>query len=108
MNTLVITNQTAIRMAVISARTKSELLAGAKALMIEQLKEKLRVGMAHFVYVKRDGSLREAWGTTNASLASKYTNGRGCSREAFATTTYFDVEVGTWRSFRWENIVKVY
>ena len=108
MNTLIITNQTATRMAVISARTNNALFAGAKAIMIEQLKEKLRNGVAHFLYMKRDGSLREAWGTTSKSLASKYVNGRGCSRELFATTAYFDVEVGAWRSLRWENIVKVF
>ena len=46
---LVITNGTATRMAVIAARTGSELMAGAKAMMIETLKEKLRNGVAHFM-----------------------------------------------------------
>ena len=50
MNTLVITNGTATRMAVIAARTGSELMAGAKAMMIETLKEKLRNGVAHFIF----------------------------------------------------------
>ena len=108
MNTLVITNSTAARMAVIAARTSSELMAGVKAMMIEVLKEKLRNGVAHFIFVKKNGEIREAFGTTNAAVATKYTNGNGCSREYFKTTAYFDIEKCEWRSFRWESIVKVF
>ena len=107
-NALVITNGTATRMAVIAARTGSELMAGAKAMMIQQLKEQLRNGVAHFLYIKKNGEIREAWGTTNATLAYKYTNGNGVSREFFKTTAYFDIEKSAWRSFRWESIVKVF
>ena len=108
MNALVITNGTATRMAVIAARTGSELMAGAKAMMIEALKEKLCNGIAHFIFIKKNGEVREAFGTTNAAVAAKYTNGNGISREYFKTTAYFDIEKGEWRSFRWESIVKVF
>ena len=99
---------TTTRMAGVAHRTASELIAGAKAMMIENLKNQMKNGIAHFVFRKKDGSLREAWGPTKKSLAEKYINGRGYSRESFATTAYFDVEKGQWRSFRWENLVSVY
>lgn len=99
---------TAARMAVIASRTSSELMAGVKAMMIEALKKQMRNSIAHFVFLKKDGSLREAYGTTNRSLVEKHINGNGASREFFSTTAYFDVERGEWRSFRWENIVTVY
>ena len=108
MNTLIITDTTAVRMNVIAQRTQNLLVAGAKAMMIESLKEKLHNGVAHFLYTKKDGTIREAWGTTNAALAHKYTNGNGASRELFKTTAYFDIEKSAWRSFRWESIVKVF
>ena len=108
MNTLIITNTTAVRMNAIAQRTQNLLVAGAKAMMIESLKEKLRNGVAHFIFVKKNGEIREAFGTTNSSVASKYTNGNGISREYFKTTAYFDIEKGEWRSFRWESIVKVF
>ena len=108
MNTLVITNTTAVRMNVIAQRTQNLLVAGAKAMMIQQLKHQLHNGVAHFLYIKKNGEVREAWGTTNATLAYKYTNGNGISREYFKTTAYFDIEKGEWRSFRWESIVKVF
>ena len=107
MNALVISNATVTRMSVIAARTDSALLAGAKAMMIENLKEKLRSGVAHFLYMKKNGELREAFGTTNPVVAAKYTNGNGCTRELFCTTAYYDIERGAWRSFRWENLVKI-
>ncbi|WP_300735941.1 SH3 beta-barrel fold-containing protein [uncultured Alistipes sp.] len=108
MNTLIITEMTATRMEVIAARTQNLLVAGAKAMMIESLKEKLRSGVAHFIYIKKNGEVREAWGTTSKSLIEKYINGKGCSRESYSTTAYFDIEKGAWRSLRWESIVKVF
>ncbi|MEE0962320.1 MAG: SH3 beta-barrel fold-containing protein [Bacteroidales bacterium] len=110
MEAMIITNNslTVARMAVIAKRTSSELMAGAKSMMIENLKKQMRNGVAHFVFKKKDGTLREAWGTTNKTLAEKHINGNGCSREVFATTAFFDCEKGQWRSFRWENLVAVY
>lgn len=108
MNALIITDATALRMNVIAERTENLLIAGAKAMMIESLKEKLRNGVAHFIFIKKNGEAREAWGTTSKILVEKYVNGRGCSRELFSTTAYFDVEKGAWRSLRWESIVKVF
>ena len=109
-NTVIATrdSMTATRMAVIGLRTGSGIATGAKAMMIENLKMKMRNGVAHFVYVKKNGDVREAWGTTNASLAAKHINGNGCSREDYATTAYFDIERGAWRSFRWETLIAVY
>lgn len=108
MNALIITDTTAVRMNVIAQRTQNLLVAGAKAMMIESLKEKLRNGVAHFVFIKKNGEVREAFGTTNAAVAAKYTNGNGISREYFKTSAYFDIEKGEWRSFRWESLVKIF
>lgn len=107
-NLLVISDSTATRMAVIAERTQNLLVAGAKAMMIESLKEKLRNGVAHFVFQKRTGEYREMFATTNPSLVKRHINGRGVSRELYATTAVFDCELGEWRSFRWENLVKVF
>ena len=100
-NAIVINNTTAKRATVIATRTQSNEMGVMKAMLIDTLKVKLANGIAHFVFNKKDGSYREAWGTTK-------TNGRGVSREAYKTTAYFDVEVGEWRSFRWENLIQVF
>ena len=107
-NIMVISDMTATRMAVIADRTQNLLVAGAKAMMIENLKSKLRSGVAHFVFQKKNGELREMFATACPALVKRHINGRGVSRELYATTAVFDVECGEWRSFRWESIVKVY
>ena len=108
MNALIITDTTAVRMNVIAERTQNPLMAGAKAMMIESLKEKLRNGVAHFIFIKKNGEYREMFGTTNPALVKRHINGKGVSRELYATTAVFDCEIGEWRSFRWESIVKVF
>lgn len=105
---LAISSTTVVRASVITKRTGSEEIGIIKAMMIEQLKEKLANGVAHFIFIKKDGTLREAWGTTKSELAAKKTNGRGDSRENYYTTPWWDCENGGWKSLRWESIVKVF
>ena len=104
----VLNGMTAIRANVIAQRTDSTLCGMTKAMMIEILKTKLREGVAHFVFVKKDGSLRECYATTKKELVSTQINGRGVSRENYATTAVWDCIKGAWISFRWETILKVY
>ena len=65
--------------------------------MIESLKEKLRNGVAHFIFQKKNGEYREMFATTNPSLVKRHINGRGVSRELFATTAVFDCEPRNWK-----------
>ena len=60
MNALIITDTTAVRMNVIAQRTQNLLVAGAKAMMIENLKEKLRNGVAHFIFQKRNKGIKKS------------------------------------------------
>ena len=101
-------DMTVVRANVIAERTGSLEMGIAKAMLIEQLKQKLANGVAHFVFEKRDHSLREMFATTCKPLIEKHVNGRGVSRELYATTAVFDVEKGAWRSFRWESLIKVF
>ena len=107
-NAIVISDKTANRAMVIAKRTQSNEMGVMKAMLIDTLKVKLANGVAHFIFKKKDGSLREAWGTTQSALAKAKTSGNGISREYFKTTAYYDVECGEWRSFRWENLVQVF
>ena len=92
----------------IAKKTGSLEVGIEKALLIEQLKAKLASGVAHFIFQKKDGSLREMYCTTNPSLVARHLTHTGVSRECYATTAVFDVEKGAWRSFRWESIIKVF
>ena len=99
---------TAHRANVIARRTGSEVMGIIKAQMIDLLKAKLQSGVAHFLYMKKDGTLREAWGTCAGNLMKATQNGRGLSGDQVNTVKYFDVVAGGYRSLRFENLVQVF
>ena len=104
----IVNNMTATRAEVIARRTNSISIGIAKSAMINELKSKMKNGVAHFLFVKKDGSIREAFGTINGALASATTTGTGISRENYATCAFYDCVCGGWRSFRWETLLRVY
>jgi hypothetical protein len=103
-----VNGMTAHRANVIASRTGSEAMGVIKAQMIDLLKAKLQSGVAHFLYMKKDGTLREAWGTCAGNLMKATQNGRGLSGDQVNTVKYFDVEAGGYRSLRFENLVQVF
>lgn len=105
---IAVKDMTIVRANVIAERTGSLEMGIAKAMLIEQLKAKLKTSVAHFIFQKKNGELREMFATTCKPLIERHVNGRGVSRECYATTAVFDVEKGAWRSFRWESIIKVF
>ena len=108
MGTMVIVNSMTVHRAnVIAQRTGSAAMGVIKAQMIDLLKAKLQTGVAHFVYMKKDGTLREAWGTTASNLMKANINGRGISRDSVNTVCYWDCFKGGFRSLRFENLIEV-
>ena len=105
---IAVKDMTSVRANVIAERTGSLEMGIAKAMLIEQLKAKLKTSVAHFIFQKKNGELREMFATTCKPLIERHVNGRGVSRENYATTAVFDVEKGAWRSFRWESLIKVF
>ena len=103
-----VNGMTAHRANVIARRTGSEAMGVIKAQMIDLLKAKLQNGVAHFVYMKKDGTLREAWGTCASNLMKATQNGRGLSGDQVNTIKYYDVMAGGYRSTLYENLVQVF
>ena len=108
MNAIVLSNTTMRRATIITQRTNSMEMGVIKAMMIETLKAKLQSGIAHFTYMKKNGEIREAWGTTCSNLMKAKVYGNGIKRDFVNCVVYWDVEVGDFRSLRFENLVKVY
>ena len=112
MNTIIttITNSAlvAAHIKTITLKTGSALMGTSKALLIEEAKRQMRsTSGCHMIYMKKDGSVREAFASLNPALCGKHINGRGVSPEHHGCTCYWDMEKGGFRSFRWENIVAV-
>ncbi len=109
METMAVVNgMTAHRANVIMARTGSAPMGVIKAQMIDLLKTKLHTGVAHFIYMKRNGEVREAWGTTAGNLMRATQSGTGLSGDEVNTVKYWDIEKGGYRSLRYENLVQVF
>ena len=112
MNTIIttITNNAlvAAHIKTITLKTGSALMGTSKALLIEEAKRQMRsTSGCHMIYLKKDGSVREAFASLNPALCGKHINGRGVSPEHHGCTCYWDMEKGGFRSFRWENIIAV-
>ena len=110
MNTMVVVGgMTAHRANVIIARTGCAAMGIVKSQMIDLLKEKLRNGVAHFLYKKQStGEIREAWGTCSGQLMKATQNGRGLSGDQVNTVKCWDCEKGGYRSLRYENLIQVF
>ena len=110
MQAIILNGITVTRARVVTVRTNAREIDGiSKAVLIEQLKKKLKSGnIVKFAYLKSNGEVRIAFGTTNPDFVKDKVCGWGESRESYATTAYFDLEKCDWRSFRWENLIAVF
>lgn len=107
-NVAVVDEINAIRAQVVANRTNSVANGITKAAMIAIAKEKMRNGVCHLEFVKKSGEIRDAYLTTLKNVMDVKCNGRGISRENYATTCGWDVMNSKWVSFRWETLLKVY
>lgn len=83
--------------------------------LIHFVKEALGKGISHFIYTKKDGSLREAYGTLNAELIPPVPappSGETAKPERTDsnpnTQKYYDLEAKAWRMFTIANLVAVF
>lgn len=77
------------------------------SISIESLKLLLMKGTAHFLYRKKDGTIREAFGTLLGKVVERNTNGLGHPRKYDGLVAYFDIEDQAWKSFRFENFITI-
>ncbi|WP_036691714.1 SH3 beta-barrel fold-containing protein [Pedobacter glucosidilyticus] len=83
-----------------SFKNFSEALKHAWAII--KLKYKMLKGVVEFAYKKVDGSIRTAVGTLHAPHVNYEFKGQPSSNKTMA---YFDLEQGSFRSFKIENLI---
>jgi hypothetical protein len=103
------TNQTRSKVLTLAwALTRTGLPFGAaqrKAWKVIRLKESMKQGPVTFAYQKKDGTTRQATGTTSNQF---FTYERKTSRKSNpATVTYFDMEKQAFRAFKAANLLEV-
>ena len=85
MQAIILSSNTAIRAEIVTLRTNVRKIDGiSKAILIGQLKEKLKSGkIVKFAYLKSNGEVRVAFGTTHPDFVKDkvYEIGRASCRE---------------------------
>ena len=74
---------------------------------VAELERQLAVRIVHMAYVKKDGSMRDAWGTRCLALipAEYHPNGRSQHKPCAWTLSYWDTVKGGWRSLIRKNVL---
>ena len=109
MTTIVaVTNRDMYRAAVISQRVENDFVTGMQVAKLNELKARMREGVVKFAYLKKDKSVRIAYGTMMPALVGDHINGRGICGDARKVCTYFDVEHGEFRCFQLQSLVKIF
>ena len=85
------------------------LTATSKGMALEAMKKRMMRGeCVRFAYLKKDQSVRVAYGTMLPALISNHINGRGTCGDSRKVCTYFDVEVGQFRCFQLQSLIKIW
>ena len=73
----------------------------------EDFRNKLHSGIFRFSYFKKDGSIREAYGTLNPDLipTEHLPKEQEIKNQNFEILNYFDLNRNDWRSFRLDNFI---
>ena len=66
-----------------------------------KLEKSMRIGIVKFYFQKVDGTIREAWGTTNSNIIPATDGNRTYTN---TVKVYFDTEKQAWRSFKKINL----
>ena len=109
MTTIVaVTSRDMYRAAVISLSVQNDFVTGLQVAKLNELKARMRREVVKFAYLKKDKSVRVAYGTLMPALVGEHINGRGTCGDARKVCTYFDVERGQFRCFQMHALVNIF
>jgi hypothetical protein len=72
----------------------------------KSFEEKIKHGELKFEYTKKDGSIREAKGTSRLDMIPEGLHPKG-GVKATKGTPYFDIEINEWRSITSDSLISV-
>lgn len=109
MTTIVaVTDKDLYRASVISSRVKNDFVAGLQTAKLNELKNRMRKEVVKFAYLKKDLSVRIAYGTLMPQLMSDKILGTGICGDARKVVVYYDVECGNFRCFQVQALIKIW
>lgn len=109
MTTIVaVTDKDLYRASVIASRVKNDFVAGLQTAKLNELKNRMRKEVVKFSYLKKDLSVRIAYGTLMPQLMSDKILGTGICGDARKVVVYYDVECGNFRCFQMQALIKIW
>ena len=102
------TNRDIYRAAVISERVENDFVTGIQVAKLNELKARMREGVVKFAYLKKDKSVRVAYGTLMPQLMRDKVLGTGLCGDVRKVCTYYDVECGQFRCFQLQALIKIW
>ena len=109
MTTIVtVTDKDLYRASVIASRVKNDFITGLQVAKLNELKARMRREVVKFAYLKKDKSVRIAYGTLMPQLMKDKVLGTGLCGDARKVCTYFDVECGEFRCFQMQALIKIW
>ena len=103
-----VTNKDLYRAAVIASRVENDFVTGLQVAKLNELKARMRREVVKFAYLKRDKSVRIAYGTLMPQLMKDKILGTGLCGDARKVCTYFDVEHGQFRCFQMQALINIF
>lgn len=82
-------------------------------ILIEELKKRVRDDVVHFSFKKKDGTVRQAYGTRLTEIIVRHEGtvlpGDKTKRQGAVGSTfpYYDIERGAWRCFKTESLMDI-
>lgn len=77
-------------------------------ILLDELKKRMKDDVVHFTFKKKDGSIRQAYGTrANDVLIQRDSVPDGNQKQSRGTFPYFDIERRAWRCFKIETLMDI-
>ena len=80
-------------------------------ILIEELKKRMKDEVAHFSFRKKDGTIRQAYGTRVSEVIVRYEGAmlppQKQRQNSGSTFPYFDIERQAWRCFKVESLMDI-
>ena len=103
-----VTNKDLYRATVISSRVGNDFITCLQVAKLNELKNRMRKSVVKFSYLKKDKSVRVAYGTLMPQLMKDKILGTGLCGDARKVCTYFDVECGEFRCFQLQALIQIW
>lgn len=105
---IAMTNRDLYRASVIASRVGNDFVAGLQTAKLNELKNRMSKEVVKFAYLKKDLSVRVAYGTLMPQLMSDKVLGTGICGDARKVVVYYDVECGNFRCFQMQALIKIW